>query len=434
MEESVLAENPRGRIRDSIVSGGAVAVVCTLDTKGPEARYLQERIEASGGEVFLIDIGMAGDPLGVVPDVSRDQVAQAAGSNAAEVARLGRGEACEVMQRGLVPVLTALYASRKISGVLAIGGSDGAITAAVAMQALPLGVPKLLVSPATQGQTCFGPYVGTSDMTIMHSVIDLVGINQISRKVFDNAVASVLGMVRADVTTELHGGRQIAATMYGNTTPAVMLAKKVIESHGYEVVVFHPNGTGGRAMEDLIDRGIFDAVFDFTPHELTDELFGGFHAAGPHRLEAAGRRGLPQLVVPGCVDFLIREPKAKLAGRFRRRKSYHFNPVLSLVRASHSEMATVGRVMAEKLNRAKGPTTVLIPLCGFSMYAKPGGPLHDAKGDRAFIASLTKHLRSDVRLLEEDAWINDPRFAERAATLLLEMLGGPVAKPRAAGA
>jgi uncharacterized protein (UPF0261 family) len=411
-----------------------VAIVCTLDTKGAEARYLKERIEASGGQVLLIDIGMAGDPLSVVPDVPRDQVARAAGSSAAEVAKLGRGEACEVMQRGLVPVLTDLYANRKVSGVLAIGGSDGAITAAVAMQALPVGIPKLLVSPATQGRTPFGPYVGISDMTIMHSVVDILGINQISRKIFDGAAAAVLGMVRAGVSTELRGGGQIAATMYGNTTPAVMLAKKIIESSGYEVVVFHPNGTGGRAMEDLIDRGMFDAVFDFTPHELTDELFGGFHAAGPHRLEAAGRQGLPQLIVPGCVDFLIREAKGKLTGKYRRRRSYHFNPVISLVRTTQSEMTTVGRVMAEKLNRAKGPTTVLIPLRGFSMYAKPGGPLHDAKGDRAFISSLTSHLQPDVRVLEEDAWINDPRFAERAATLLLEMLGKPAVRPQVAGA
>jgi uncharacterized protein (UPF0261 family) len=413
---------------------GAVAVICTLDTKGAEACYLKEKIESSGGRALIIDIGMAGEPFGVSPDVPREQVAQAAGKSAAEVAKLGRGEACEVMQRGLIPVLTELYAKGDIGGALAIGGSDGAITAVVAMHALPLGVPKLLVSPATQGQTPFGPYVGTSDIMIMHSVVDILGINQISRKIFDNAVAAVLGMMRSAVSTELRrGGGQIAATMYGNTTPAVMLAKKLIEARGYEMVVFHPNGTGGRAMENLIDQGVFDAVFDFTTNELTDEICGGFHAAGPHRLEAAGRQGIPQLVVPGCVDFLIRETKQKLKGKFSRRKSYHFNPVISLVRATSTEMAKVGRVMAEKLNAAKGPTTVLIPLRGFSMYAKRGGPLYDPKGDRAFIVSLTRHLKPHVRVLEEDAWINDPAFATHAATLLLEMLGKPVAKAQAAG-
>ncbi len=422
----------RPRRRAASASRGAVAIVCTLDTKGPEAKYLRERVEASGGRAVVVDIGMAGAPLATAADVSRDEVARAAGSSAAEVARLGRGEAVEVMRRGLVPVLARIHASGRISGVLAIGGSDGAIAAAMAMQALPTGVPKLLVSPATQGQTPFGPFVGTSDMTIMHSVVDILGINQISRKIFDNAVAAILGMVRANVATDLRAGRQIAATMYGNTTPAVMRAKQVLERRGYEVVVFHPNGTGGRAMEDLVDRGLFDGVLDFTTHEITDELHGGFHAAGPHRLEAAGRMGIPQLVVPGCVDFLIRETQRCLRGKYRSRRSYHFNPVLSLVRASRSEMIEVGRVMAHKLNAARGPTTVLIPRRGFSMYARPGGPLHDERSDRAFVASLRRHLAPGVRVLEEDAWINDPGFADRAATLLLEMLAARHPRARAA--
>lgn len=415
-------------------AGGTVAILCTLDTKGAEARYLKERIEASGGRALVIDISMAGEPLGLTPDVCRNEVARAGGSTAARVAKLGRGEAVEVMQRGLVPVLTKLYAAGVIGGALAIGGSDGAITSALAMQALPVGVPKLLVSPAIQGQTPFGPYVGTSDMTMMHSVVDLLGINQISRKIFDGAVAAILGMVRARVSTELRRGRLIAATMYGNTTPAVMRAKRVIERRGYEVVVFHPNGTGGRAMEDLIAQDLFDAVLDFTTHELTDELYGGFHAAGPHRLEAAGRKGIPQLVVPGCVDFLIRETKGRLTGKYRNRKSYHFNPVLSLVRATRSEMSAVGRVMAEKLNRARGPTAVLIPQLGFSMYARAGRPLHDPKSDLAFVSSLKRHLAPHVRVFEERAWINDEAFADRAANLLLDMLAAQGGGARAATA
>jgi uncharacterized protein (UPF0261 family) len=412
----------------------AVAILATLDTKGPEARYLKERIEASGGRALVVDMSMAGEPLELTPDVSRDDVARAAGSTAQRVAKLGRGEAVEVMQKGLVPLVTKLHADGVIGGVLAIGGSDGAITSALAMQALPLGVPKLLVSPAIQGKTPFGPYVGTSDMTMMHSVVDLLGINQISRKIFDGAVAAILGMVRARVTTGLRRGGQIAATMYGNTTPAVMRAKKLIEERGYEVVVFHPNGTGGRAMEDLIEQDLFDAVLDFTTHELTDELFQGFHAAGPRRLEAAGRKGIPQLVVPGCVDFLIRETKGELTGKYRKRKSYHFNPVLSLVRATRAEMTTVGRVMAEKLNRATGPTTVLVPQLGFSMYAREGRPLHDPASDRAFVTSLRRHLAPHVRVIEERAWINDERFADRAAYLLLEMLAAHRPRARAAGA
>jgi uncharacterized protein (UPF0261 family) len=412
----------RARQRSTDRPPGAVAILATLDTKGPEARYLKERLQEWGGRVLVVDIGMAGTPCAVIPDVTRADVARAAGSTAARVARLGRGQAVETMQRGLIPILKGLQASGELGGVIAIGGSDGAITAAAAMQTLPVGVPKLIVSPATQGQTPFGPFVGTSDMTIMHSVVDILGINQISRKIFDNAAGAILGMVRAQVNTELKPGRQIAATMYGNTTPAVMRAKKAIERHGYEVVVFHPNGTGGRAMEDLIDQGLFEAVLDFTTHEITDELHGGFHAAGPGRLEAAGRQGIPQLVVPGCVDFLIRETKESLRGKYRARKSYHFNPVLSLVRATRAEMTQVGRVMAEKLNLAQGPTTVLIPRGGFSMYACAGRPLHDPRSDAAFVSSLKRHLRAGIPVLEDDAWINDPGFADRAAALLLEML------------
>ena len=412
----------RARQRSKDRPPGAVVILVTLDTKGPEARYLKERLQEWGGRVLVVDIGMAGTPCAVIPDVTRADVARAAGSTASLVAKLGRGQAVETMQRGLIPILKGLQASGEMAGVIAIGGSDGAITAAAAMQTLPLGVPKLIVSPATQGQTPFGPFVGTSDMTIMHSVVDILGINQISRKIFDNAAGAILGMVRAQVNTELKPGRQIAATMYGNTTPAVMRAKKIIERHGYEVVVFHPNGTGGRAMEDLIDQGLFEAVLDFTTHEITDELHGGFHAAGPGRLEAAGRQGIPQLVVPGCVDFLIRETKDSLRGKYRIRKSYHFNPVLSLVRATRAEMTQVGRVMAEKLNLARGPTTVLIPRGGFSMYACAGRPLHDPRSDAAFVSSLKRHLRTGIPVLEDDAWINDPGFADRAAALLLEML------------
>jgi uncharacterized protein (UPF0261 family) len=412
----------RARQRSTDRPPGTVAILVTLDTKGPEAKYLRDRLVEWGGRALVVDIGMAGTPCAVVPEVSRDDVARAAGSTAARVARLGRGQAVETMQRGLVPILEGLRARGELAGVLAIGGSDGAITAAAAMQRLPVGVPKLIVSPATQGQTPFGPYVGTSDITIMHSVVDILGINQISRKIFDNAVGAILGMVRAQVKTDLKPGRQIAATMYGNTTPAVMRAKTIIEGHGYDVVVFHPNGTGGRAMEDLIDQGLFEAVLDFTTHEITDELHGGFHAAGPGRLEAAGRQGIPQLVVPGCVDFLIRETKGRLQGKYRARKSYHFNPVLSLVRTTRAEMAQVGQVMAEKLNRARGPTKVLIPRGGFSMYACAGRPLHDPRSDAAFVASLKRHIRPGIPVLEDDAWINDSRFADRAAALLLEML------------
>jgi uncharacterized protein (UPF0261 family) len=400
----------------------AIAVMATLDTKGPEALYLSRRIRAGGGRPLVIDMGMGGTPYGVRPNISREAVARAAGTSARAVRMLGRGAAVEVMQRGLAKILTGLHARGELAGALAIGGSDGAVLAASAMHALPFGVPKMIVSPATQGQTPFGPYVGSSDIVIRHSVVDILGINQLSRVIFDQSAAAVLAMAEVHVDLELRPGKVIAATMYGNTTPAVMLAKKVLERRGYEVIVFHPNGTGGQAMESLIAQGLFEGVLDYTTHEITDHLFGGFHSAGPGRLEAAGRLGLPQLVVPGCVDFLIRESQRSLPARYRRRKSYHFNPVISLVRTSRAEMRSVARAMAGKLNAALGPVTLLIPRRGFSMYAGPGGPLRDVRGDAEFIRVIETHLSSGVRVVERDAHINDPRFARLAVSLLLEML------------
>ena len=400
----------------------AIAVIATLDTKGPEALYLSRRIRAGGGQPVVIDVGMRGTPYGARPDISREAVAREAGTSARAVRMLGRGAAVEVMQRGLAKILTGLHACGKLAGALAVGGSDGAILAATAMHALPFGVPKMILSPATQGQTPFGPYVGSSDIVIRHSVVDILGINQLSRVIFDQSAAAVLAMAEAPVDLKLRPGKVIAATMYGNTTPAVMLAKKMLERRGYEVIVFHPNGTGGQAMEGLIAQGLFEGVLDYTTHEISDHLFGGFHSAGPGRLEAAGRLGLPQLVVPGCVDFLIRESQRSLPARYRRRKSYHFNPVISLVRTSRAEMRSVARAMAVKLNAALGPVTLLIPQRGFSMYAGPGGRMRDAQGDAEFIRTIKAHLSSRVRVVERDAHINDPPFARLAASLLLEML------------
>lgn len=400
----------------------AVAVIATLDTKGPEALYLSRRIRAGGGRPLVIDMGMSGTPYGAKPGISREAVARAAGTSARAVRKLGRGAAVEVMQRGLAKILTGLHARGELAGALAVGGSDGAFLAASAMHALPFGVPKMLISPATQGQTPFGPYVGSSDIVIRHSVVDILGINQLSRVIFDQCAAAVLAMANAPVDLELRPGKVIAATMYGNTTPAVMLAKKLLERRGYEVIVFHPNGTGGQAMESLIARGLFEGVFDFTTHEITDHLFGGFHSAGPGRLEAAGRLGLPQLVVPGCVDFLIREVQRNLPARYRRRKSYHFNPVISLVRTARAEMRAVARTMAEKLNAARGPVTLLIPRKGFSMYAGPGGSMRDAHGDADFIRTIKSNLSGRITVVEQDAHINDPRFVRLAVSLMLEML------------
>jgi uncharacterized protein (UPF0261 family) len=328
------------------------------------------------------------------------------------------------MVNGISKVVKELYGQGRFQGIMAIGGLDGALLAAGAMRTLPLGVPKLLLTPVAQGKQQFGPFVGTTDMVVMHSVIDILGVNEISRKIFDTAVGAMTGMLRMNVSTKLEGKNVIAMTMYGNTTPAGMLAKKLFEERGYEVVVFHPNGTGGMSMEEMIDQGLFDGVFDLTTHEITDWLYNGLHAGGPTRLDAAARTGVPQVVVPGCVDFIVMGPVEKLEPEFKKRKIYKFNPAVSMVSTTPAEMEQIASVMAEKFNRAKGPLLVLIPLRGFSMYCHPGESMFDPERDAVFIKALKGRLNSGIRVMEVDAHINDPLFAETAVGELAKLMMG----------
>jgi uncharacterized protein (UPF0261 family) len=399
-----------------------IAIVATLDTKGDEVKYLKEQIERRGKDVLIIDTGLRGAQTHIKADITRETLAEAAGSTIEEVGESPRGAAIEVMVKGIVKVFRESYDRGMFHGIMAIGGLDGALLASEGMRVLPLGVPKLIVTPVAGGNVTFGTFVGTSDMIMMHSVIDILGINEISKKVFDTAVGAMIGILDMDVSPTVKKKNLIATTMYGNTTPAVMTAKKLIEDRGYEVLVFHPNGTGGRAMEELIERGLFTAVLDMTPHEITDELLGGVHAAGPDRLEGAGRKGIPQVVVPGCIDFMLMGPFDTLPEKYKKRKYYKFNPAVTMVRISSEEMVSIGKLMAEKLNKAVGPTQVVIPWGGFNMYCHKGESLYDPEADRIFIETLKKHLKSQIKVVEVDAHINDPLFAEKAVSVLMEIL------------
>ncbi len=402
-----------------------VGIIATLDTKGNEVAYLKKRIEEAGQNTLVIDSGTGGAPQ-VKADVPREEVARAAGSNSRAIAALGRGDAVDATRVGLVKIVTELFDQGRLQGLITLGGYDGALLAATAMHALPVGVPKLIVTPVAQGREKFGPFTGFSDVTIMHSVVDILGLNQVSQKIFDAAAGAISGMVEAYTHTETQLGRSVAVTMYGNTTPAVMAARELLEAKGYEVVVFHPNGTGGRAMERMIRQGLFVGVLDMTTHEIADHLFGGLHAGGPDRMEAAGDTGTPQVVVPGCVDFRIQGPVDELPPELKERKTYHFNPLLSLVRVTAAEMEEVGRVMAAKLNRAQGPTRLLVPLKGLSMYAKPGGAMYDPEVDAVLLDSLREHLSPGITIEELDLHINDPRFAAATVDALLEIMPPPV--------
>jgi uncharacterized protein (UPF0261 family) len=402
--------------------GKTIAVIATLDTKGAEAKYIKEQIEKRGMGVLVIDTGLRGDPIDLKADITREMFAEASGTTVEAVRKEGRGQAIEMMAKGIAKVSREYYDRGQFQGMLAIGGSDGALLASAGMQAVPLGVPKFIVTPIAEGKETFGPYVGTADIIMMHSVVDMLGINEISRKILDNAVGAVMGMVEMAVDPTIRARNLIAVTMYGNTTPAVMRAKNLLEAKGYEVVVFHPNGTGGRAMEELIEQGLFNAVLDMTTHEITDELCNGLHAAGPHRLEAAGKKGIPQVIVPGAVDFILGGPMHELPPEWKKRKVYYFNQAVSLIRTTKEEMVTIGKIMAEKINMAVGPTLVLIPLGGFSMYTHEGELLHDPEGDQAWIQSLKKHLKPHIPVMEVAAHINDPIFAETAVDNLIKLM------------
>ena len=399
-----------------------VGIIATLDTKGEEVDYLRKRIFRAGGDVVVIDSGTGGTPQDIGCEITREMVAEQAGYTCEEIAAKGRGDAAESVCIGLRLIVRDLYQKGEIHALLSIGGGDGALLASAAMRELPLGVPKLIVSPIAQGQEQFGPYVGSSDVMIMHSVIDILGINQISQNIYDTAVGAILGMIDLDKPRKPLKGNLIGTTMYGTTTPAVMNAKILLEAKGYEVIVFHPNGTGGRAMEKMLERGTFCGILDITTHEIADYLFGGLHAGREERLEAAGELGIPQLVAPGAVDFLIQGPLDTLSPEMAQRPHYFFNAALTLVRSSPEEMAEVGQVMARKLNRSKAPTSLMIPLRGFSMYARKGCQLHDPEGDHAFIDSVKSILDDKIKIIEVDAHINDPVFSEKAATEMLRLL------------
>jgi uncharacterized protein (UPF0261 family) len=407
-----------------------VLLIGTLDTKGHEIAYLRDRVQALGLGTLVLDSGILGEPIGCAADITRAEVASAAGHTIDELRTIGtRGAAVERMVKGVERITLDLLAAGRIDGLISLGGAEGAVLGAAAAKALPLGFPKILVSPIASGQRRFGPFMGTRDVLVMHSVIDILGINPISTTIFDNAAAAVWGMVcaphpPAPSPTPGRGGesaRYVAITMLGNTTKAVMRIKDHLAAYGYEAVIFHSNGVGGPAMEEYIAQGMFRGVIDYTTNELSDPLLGGFHAA-PGRLEKAGELGLPQIVVPGCVDFACFGPRHAVPEALRGRPAYYHNPEFTLIRLNRDEMATVGATMARKLGAARGPVSVLIPLGGLSIPNVPGGVFHDPAADAAFRDALRAGLPDTIPVREIDAHINDDVFATAVAETFLDMI------------
>ena len=405
---------------EGTVAVATVALLGTLDTKGQEYGFLREKLRAAGCDVVLIDAGIIGPPQAAA-DVGADEVARGAGKQRAALAAAGdRGAAVEAMGHGAAAVLERLHAAGGLHGVLGMGGSGGSSLFSRAVRDLPVGLPKLLVSTLASGNT--RAFVGTSDLIMMPAVVDIAGINAISERILGNAAAAVAGMARhyAGFVPRSSGKPVVAATMFGNTTPCVAAARRWLEDQGYEVLVFHATGTGGRAMEKLMEAGFITGVLDVTTAELADGLVGGSGFAGPHRLETAGRLGLPQVVSLGALDMVNFGPPDTVPAQYRERRLYRHNPAVTLMRTSPEECAALGRLVAEKLNRATGPLSVFIPRRGFSAIGAEGGVFHDPAADAALIAELEAGLDPGVEVVEVDANINDPAFATAMAARLHE--------------
>ncbi len=370
---------------------------------------------------------MATDPP-FEPDIPAAEVAAAGGGSLAALREQGdRGAAMETMQRGVSVLARQLYEAGRFEGVLGLGGSGGTGLATAAMRELPVGLPKVMVSTVASGDT--RPYVGVKDITMMYSVVDIAGLNRLSRRILANAVGAVCGMVEQEVP-EAEDRPLLAATMFGVTTPCVTRVRERLEAAGYEVLVFHATGTGGQAMEALIRDGFIAGVADVTTTEWCDELVGGMLGAGPERLEAAGRRGVPQVVSVGALDMVNWWAYDTVPDRFKERTLYRHNANVTLMRTTPEENAQVGRILAEKLNGATGPTVMLLPLQGVSAIDREGQPFHDPEADQALFDAIRQTLHEPATLIELDLHINDPDFADEVAERLLGLLqGGPDAHP-----
>lgn len=397
-----------------------VAIAGTFDSKGAEFSYVKSVIEGLGLKTFTIHSGVF-EPM-FTPDVSNIEVAAAAGVDLREIAaRKDRSAGTEALAQGMEKIVPKLYAEGKFDAMLSFGGTGGTSIVTAGMRALPIGVPKLMVSTVASGNTA--PYVGTSDIIMFPSIVDVSGLNSLSTKIFTNAAHAIAGMVQFESAPPMDKKPLVAATMFGVTTPCIDYARAHLELHGYEVLVFHATGTGGQTMESLIEAGYIDGVLDLTTTEWCDELVGGVLAAGPHRLEAAGRCKVPQVVSTGALDMVNFGPYDTVPEAFRERNLYKHNPSVTLMRTTVEENRQLGEKIAEKLNGSQGPTVLMLPLKGVSMLDVEGEAFHGPEEDKMLFDTL--RLRIDhktVELIEMNTDINDQAFAVAAADKLMELM------------
>jgi uncharacterized protein (UPF0261 family) len=400
-----------------------VVLVGTLDTKGKEYAYLRDRIRERGVAVLLVDAGILGEPL-TDPDVTRQEVASAAGEDVEALADArDRSAAIEAMSRGAAAVMLRLHAEGRFDAIGALGGTGGTTLATYAMQQLPVGLPKLMVSTAASGDT--SRYFGPVDVMMMYSVVDIAGLNTILTRILVNAAGALVGMATATAPLPGQARPLIVTSMFGVTTPCVTVARERLENLGYEVLVFHQVGLGGRSLEEVVKTGSVVGVLDVTTSGLADEVGGGIWPSAPERLEVAGRLGIPQVVSLGALDFVTIGPPEPLPARFVGRPLYVHDHVLAATRTTPDECRQIAAVLARKLNAATGPTALFVPLRGLSVLSTEGQVLHDPEADEALFSALRELVDgSKVEVHEVDAEINDPQFALAMAERLHELVAG----------
>jgi len=395
-----------------------VVVLGALDTKGEEVRFLTRQIEDRGHRTLVVDTGVLGTPA-FAPFITRDEVATAGGASLSTlITEADRGRAVTAMSRGATVVVQRMLEQGQVDAIIAMGGGAGTSIGTAAMRALPLGIPKVMVSTLASGDV--RGFVGVKDITMIPTIVDISGLNRISRTVFTRAAGAVCGMVEASVPPG-EDKPIIVASMFGNTTPCVEAARAMLEKAGFEVLVFHATGSGGQTMESLIEARQVAGVLDVTTTEWADELVGGVMSAGPTRLEAAAKTGTPAVIAPGCLDMVNFWGPETIPERLAGRRLYRHNEKQTLVRTTPEENEELGRIIAGKLNASTGPAEVFFPLRGISVISAAGKPYHWPEADTALLESLRKHLKKSIVLHVMDCHINDAPFAEAMAKGLLAM-------------
>ena len=405
-----------------------VYVIGTLDTKGREIGFVRDELRSLDVEVRILDAGCLGDPT-LAPPTFRAKGFEAAGTTLADVqARRDRGHAVAMAAKGVARLIADFYHAGQVDGLVGVGGSAGTTIATAAMRELPVGVPKVMASTLASGQV--RPYVGNKDILMLNTIVDISGLNRVSRLVLGEAARAMAGMVRFKSPHTVDAEKPIvAATMFGVTTPCVEHARQLLEKAGYEVLVFHATGTGGQSMESLIDDGLVVGVLDITTTELADELVGGVLTAGPERLTAAGRNGIPQVISVGGLDMVNFGPPETIPADFENRKFYHHNANVTLMRTTVAENEALGEWIGRKAAASQGATTVILPLKGVSAIDADGQPFDDPEARSALFRAIRKN-HGKARLIELDYHINDPEFAAAAVKELISLMAARALTPK----